>query len=281
MKHFMLPALLFLLTAAPVRLGVVGTPGAPVDPPSGSGGPPQGELTVTILFDNFWTDDRLGTGWGFAALLETPEHTVLFDTGADGEILLENMGLLGKDPMSIEKIVISHAHGDHTGGLGALLELGIRPQLYLLSAFPSQMREQLPPSLEVIDATPGQEIVPGILTTGQVGTQIPEQALVLETRVGTVVLTGCAHPGVVQMVERAMEVRPGAIELVMGGFHLLQASGEEIQSIIQDFRRLGVARAGPTHCTGLIAMESFHTAYGEDFQRLGVGRVLTFPLGEG
>ncbi|MCK5652960.1 MAG: hypothetical protein KAJ42_16340, partial [Gemmatimonadetes bacterium] len=48
----------------------------------------QGEITVTILFDNFWTDDRLQTGWGFAALLETPEHTILFDTGADGEILL-------------------------------------------------------------------------------------------------------------------------------------------------------------------------------------------------
>ena len=156
----------------------------------------------------------------------------------------------------------------------------VRPQLYLLSSFPAEMRNRLPESVEVIEAIPGQEIVPGIRTTGQVGTQIPEQALVLNTQTGTVVLTGCAHPGVLRMVEQAREVNPGAVALVMGGFHLLRASGEEIQGVIQEFRRLGVSRVGPTHCTGLMAMEAFRAAYGEKFQRLGVGRVLTFPLVE-
>jgi metal-dependent hydrolase (beta-lactamase superfamily II) len=106
--------------------------------PSGGGTPlsAQEEMTLTVLFDNLWTDDRLQTGWGFAALLETPGHTVLFDTGTDG---------------------------------------------------------------------------------------------------GT------------------------------------------IRGIVEEFRNLGVEVAGPTHCSGLVAMTAFQDAYGKNFQRMGVGRVLTFP----
>ncbi|MGD2123016.1 MAG: MBL fold metallo-hydrolase [Gemmatimonadota bacterium] len=242
----------------------------------GSG--PQGEITVTILFDNYGTDDRLNTGWGFAALLETPGHTILFDTGLDGEALLENFRLMGKDPMAVETIVISHAHGDHTGGIQALLDLGLRPTFYLLPGFPAEMREGGPESVEIVLASPGQEILPGIRTTGQVGEDIPEQALALETRDGTVVITGCAHPGVVQMAERAMEFSPQPLHLVMGGFHLMESSSQEIQGILADFQRLGVQRAGPTHCSGEEAMTAFQNAYGENYQRLGVGQILTFPM---
>ncbi|MFC1661414.1 MBL fold metallo-hydrolase [Gemmatimonadota bacterium] len=238
----------------------------------------QDEITVTVLFDNLWTDDRLQTGWGFAALLETPGHTVLFDTGADGEILLENMRLMDKDPARIEAVIISHAHGDHTGGMQALFDLGIRPRLYLLPGFPQEMRDQAAESVEMIEAAPGQEIIPGVISTGQVGESIPEQALILETAEGLVVLTGCAHPGVVQMVERARELRSGTLHQVMGGFHLMNATGQEIQGVVEEFRRLQVKRAGPTHCSGLMAMTVFQSAYGEDFVRLGVGRVLRFPL---
>ncbi len=267
-----------MMTLLLVAIPLMPLAGPPLEGEEGPMPDLQAELTVTILFDNFWTDDRLKSGWGFAALLETPDHTILFDTGADGVALLENLRLMGKDPAAVEAIVISHAHGDHTGGMDALLSLGIQPRVYLLGGFPAALREQVPPSVEVVLASPGQEIVPGIRTTGQVGGDIPEQALALETLDGTVVLTGCAHPGVVQMAERAMEFSPQPLHLVMGGFHLMEASGDEVGGVIEAFRRLGVKRAGPTHCTGLMAMAAFQDAYGEDFQRLGVGRVLTFPL---
>jgi 7,8-dihydropterin-6-yl-methyl-4-(beta-D-ribofuranosyl)aminobenzene 5'-phosphate synthase len=252
--------------------------GAPDMKAQGNRTHPQGELTVTILYDNFWTDDRLASGWGFAALLETPEHTVLFDTGADGPALLENMRLMGKDPLAVEKLVISHDHGDHTGGMPALFERGARPQILLLPGFSDELKRSAPADAEVVEVSPGQEIVPGIKTTGQMGTSIPEQALVLETAEGTVVLTGCAHPGIVPMVEKAHEISTGSLHLVMGGFHLNSASTGDIQAVLEDFRRLGVARAGPTHCSGLMAMRIFQSAYGDAFQRLGVGRVLVFPM---
>jgi 7,8-dihydropterin-6-yl-methyl-4-(beta-D-ribofuranosyl)aminobenzene 5'-phosphate synthase len=247
--------------------------------PGGSaetGPSPQEEVTVTILFDNYSADDRLGTGWGFAALIEIPGHTVLFDTGADGAMLLENMRLMGKDPMAIESVVLSHAHADHTGGLRALLDMGLRPKLFLLSAFRAELGGAAAGSQEVVEASPGQQIAPGIRTTGQVGEAIPEQALVLETEAGTVVLTGCAHPGVVRMVERAREVAPGPIHLVMGGFHLGGMPEADVRTILERFSEMAVERAGPTHCTGDPAIASFRDEYGDRYQPVGVGRVLRF-----
>jgi 7,8-dihydropterin-6-yl-methyl-4-(beta-D-ribofuranosyl)aminobenzene 5'-phosphate synthase len=244
----------------------------------GMGPLPSGEITVTILFDNYAADDRLRTGWGFAALLETPDHTILFDTGADGEALLENFRLLGKDPTDVESVVISHAHGDHTGGLQALIDLGLRPTLYLLEGFPEEMRVQAAASMRMVETSPGQVIVPGIRTTGQIGTDIPEQALALDTQAGTVVLTGCAHPGVVQMIKGAQRVSSNPVHLVMGGFHLAGASAGELQAILAEFRSLGVEQVGATHCSGELTMTTFNAAYGESFRSLGAGRVLRFSL---
>jgi 7,8-dihydropterin-6-yl-methyl-4-(beta-D-ribofuranosyl)aminobenzene 5'-phosphate synthase len=241
----------------------------------------QAELTVTVLFDNYSAAEGLRTGWGFAALLETPGHTLLFDTGADGEALLENFRLLGKDPMAVQTIVISHAHGDHTGGLEALLSLGLRPTIVLFPGFPPPPESWIPDGVTISEATPGQEIHPGIRTTGRVGTEIPEQALILETAEGTVVLTGCAHPGVIQMAERAVELQPSPLHMVAGGFHIMDASAEELQEILTQFEGLGVEWAGPTHCSGDAAMAAFREAYGDNFQPLGSGRVLRFPLQAG
>jgi len=253
-------------------LGLFGPKGA------GTGLCAQEEMTLTVLFDNLWTDDRLQTGWGFAALLESGGHTVLFDTGANGEVLLENMRLLGKDPMAIDAVVISHAHGDHTAGLPALLALGVKPRLYLLEGFPAQMREQAGSSWNVIISARGEEIAPGIRSTGQVGVEIPEQGLVLDTRNGPVLLTGCAHPGIGEMIGGAAQVAGKPVYEVLGGFHLMAADGATIRGIVEEFRRLGVEVAGPTHCSGLMTMAVFQEAYGKAFQRMGVGRVLSFPM---
>ncbi len=239
---------------------------------------PQEEITLTVLFDNLSADDRLRTAWGFAALIETPGHTVLFDTGADGGMLLENLRLLGKDPSTIEAVVLSHAHGDHTGGLDSLLALGIRPRLFLLAPFPEPLKRSAATRLQVVEAAPGQEIAPGIRTTGQVGEAIAEQALMLETAEGVVVLTGCAHPGALEMTRRARQLADRPIHAVLGGFHLGEATDAQLRLVVDGLRGLGVARAGPTHCSGLPAMTAFQAAYGSGFVPMGAGRVLRFPV---
>jgi predicted metal-dependent RNase len=100
-------------------------------------------ITITIVYDNYQEDQRLSTGWGFSALIESQDYTLLFDTGANGLILLQNMRILGIDPLKIDSVVLSHAHDDHTGGLLTLLNTGVKPTVYLLPSFPASIKHQI------------------------------------------------------------------------------------------------------------------------------------------
>jgi 7,8-dihydropterin-6-yl-methyl-4-(beta-D-ribofuranosyl)aminobenzene 5'-phosphate synthase len=232
-------------------------------------------LTITIVYNNIPGDPRLTTDWGSGAYIEYHGRVVLFDTGTNGQILLQNMKTLALDPAGVQYVVLSHAHQDHTRGLSAVLAVSARPPVYLLAAFGDPFIEQTRRVTEVVEATPGLEITANILTTGEVPGGIPEQALVIRTGRGLVVVTGCAHPGIVRMVERAMELTGEPVYLVMGGFHLRDASQAEIKAILADFRRIGVQKVAPSHCTGERAIAMFAAEYGENFLPGGVGSVIS------
>jgi 7,8-dihydropterin-6-yl-methyl-4-(beta-D-ribofuranosyl)aminobenzene 5'-phosphate synthase len=106
------------------------------------------------------------------------------------------------------------------------------------------------------------------------GNGTSEQALVIQTDQGLLVITGCAHPGIVAIVEQAREMFDGPVRLVEGGFHLGSKSKAEIDSILKGFRRMGVQQVAPCHCTGERAITMFAAEYGEDFLPAGVGRVI-------
>ena len=96
----------------------------------------------------------------------------------------------------------------------------------------------------------------------------------IETPQGLVVITGCAHPGVVSIVRRAKELTGREVYLVLGGFHLGGTSEGKITGIVEDFQQLGVQRVAPCHCSGDVARRLFKEAYGEDFISAGVGSKL-------
>jgi len=225
----------------------------------------QRPLTITILYNNIASDSRLQTDWGFAALVEYRGEILLFDTGGNGSILLRNMQRMEADPVRIHDVVLSHAHSDHTGGLAAFLDAAARPPVYLLSEFGASFIQSVKNRTEVVEVEPGMEIAPGILTTGNAGGSIPEQALAIRAGKGLVVITGCAHPGIVRIVEKAVALTGDPVYLVLGGFHLGDKSEGEIIAILGDFRRLGVQKVAPSHCTGDRAIELFAAEYGEDF----------------
>lgn len=231
-------------------------------------------VRLTIVYDNTAADARLGAAWGFSALVEAPGGTLLFDTGGDGALLLANMAQLGIDPASIETVVLSHAHDDHTGGLPALLHAGAHPTIYVTASFPAGPRASLAAEAAVVDVSAPQQILPGIFSTGEMGGAVPEQGLVIVTAAGTVLLTGCAHPGIVAMVEQAREVLPGDIHLVVGGFHLAQTPPAAVAAIVAAFRDLGVQRVAPAHCTGEAAIAAFAREYGDDFVPAGAGAII-------
>ena len=228
-------------------------------------------LIITIVYDNDEYDERLKTAWGFSCLVERGGLTLLFDTGGDAPTLLSNMAMLDLDPAGIDIIVLSHIHGDHIGGLGGILAVNKETTVYLLRSFPAGLKEQIGASAHVVEVHEPVEVAEGIYTTGEMGWGILEQALVVETAQGLVVITGCAHPGVVKIVAKAKEIGGGEVYLVMGGFHLVGTSEATIEGIVEDFRKLGVQKVAPCHCSGDLARSIFERAYGEDFIRVGVG----------
>jgi len=232
---------------------------------------PTQTLKLTVVYDNYGYDSTLLTAWGFSCWVETGEATVLFDTGGDGAILLNNLAKLGLDPQAIDAVVLSHIHNDHIGGLASLLDMGVKPTVYAPAAFPESFKADVRARTDLVEVTGSTQVAPGIYTTGQVGSGIVEQALVVQTGTGLVVVTGCAHPGIAEMVRRAKEVAAGEVVLVMGGFHLGGASESQIEGLIAEFRRMGVQRVAPCHCTGDPARRMFADAYGADCILPGVG----------
>jgi 7,8-dihydropterin-6-yl-methyl-4-(beta-D-ribofuranosyl)aminobenzene 5'-phosphate synthase len=239
--------------------------------------PTRHEVSIVTLFDNYAVSPELATGWGFAAVVVRPSASILFDTGSDGRILLSNLAKLNIRPKDVHKVVISHVHLDHLGGLAEFLKGSSDVEVYIPASFPDSVRESISSSgARYRDITSALQIDEGVFTTGEMGTSPIEQSLVIDTSEGLVVLTGCAHPGIVNIVRRAKEVVPNRpVALVMGGFHLRSASDKELHRLIQDFRRLGVKKVAPSHCSGERARGCFQREYKENYVGGGVGNVVT------
>jgi len=230
-------------------------------------------VDITIVYDNNPWGEGLETDWGFACVVSLDDHTMLFDTGGNGRILLSNMRALDIDPAQIDVVVLSHVHGDHVGGLEAFLTENSHVTVWMPASFPANLKrgaERLGASVR--EVTGPVEILPGAWSTGELSGPPPEQSLLLQTRWGAVVVTGCAHPGVVKIVERAKQVLPGEVALVLGGYHLGAASPAQVEGIARRLQELDVRRVAPCHCTGDRARAVFQQAYGDRYLAAGVGK---------
>ena len=232
-------------------------------------------ISITILYDNYIFSKGLQTDWGFSCIIEGKEKTILFDAGTKSDILFHNINKLNVNPKDVELVAISHNHGDHTGGLFAFLDENNKVTVYLPVSFPDEFVSRVENAgAKVVSVDKPVEICEDVCLTGEMGVQIKEQSLILNTSKGLVVITGCAHPGIVSIVKRAKEVVNKEIYLVFGGFHLLNKSEDEVNQIISQFKDLGVMKVGATHCTGNEAIELFKKAYKENFIQMGVGKAI-------
>jgi len=235
----------------------------------------EGVVNFTVLYDNTAADPELEADWGFACLVTAKEHNVLFDTGTKPDVFWANLEKLDIPPGDIDVVVLSHEHGDHTGGLWSFLDrypdvtvvapAGFSPEFFerVKGAGARERRIEAPTALG-----------DGLWVTGAVGGDIVEQSLVVETPRGLVVVTGCSHPGVVEIARTVREAIDRPIHLVFGGFHLLRASPEDVHDVIRGLKELGVERVGPTHCTGEDATRLIREGFGSGFVTVGAGRVL-------
>jgi len=224
-------------------------------------------MKITIVYDNTAFREDLKADWGFSCLVEkdynpptsssrslrsrapnTPK--ILFDTGADGKILLDNMQKLGIAPLSIEEIFISHLHSDHTGGLDEFLK-----------ANPKIKKIYVPFSLRLkneVILKESQKIHDDVFSTGEL--EGIEQSMGVETNKGIVLIVGCSHPEMSHILDAAKKF--GKIYAVIGGMH-----GFSEFELFKDLKLIY-----PTHCTQHKA--ELKKLYPQKYIEGGAGRII-------
>jgi 7,8-dihydropterin-6-yl-methyl-4-(beta-D-ribofuranosyl)aminobenzene 5'-phosphate synthase len=233
------------------------------------------DLSITVIYDNNLYKVGLETGWGFSCLIRGTEKAVLFDTGGDGSKLLANMKKLGISPREIDMVVLSHIHGDHVGGLTRFLEKNPNVTVFVLKSFQGDFKRDIRHcGAQVVEVQKSMNICEDMYSTGELGTVIKEQSLIVKTDRGLIVITGCAHPGIVKVVKKTKGLFKDTVLFVMGGYHLGSKNRRELESIISDLKDLGVRYVGPCHCTGEKARELFKKAYREKYIPVGVGKII-------
>ena len=124
--------------------------------------------------------------------------------------------------------------------------------------------------VKVIEAGEATQIKYSIYSTGELcgeseGKKIYEQSVVIKTTDGLAVICGCAHPGIVHIVQYVKESFQECVHLLIGGFHLKDNTDETNLKIIKDLQGLGVRRIVPMHCTGKRAIETMRKTFGQGF----------------
>jgi 7,8-dihydropterin-6-yl-methyl-4-(beta-D-ribofuranosyl)aminobenzene 5'-phosphate synthase len=228
------------------------------------------EVSLISVYDNYQVKPELKTAWGFGSVIKTAEEVLLFDAGGDSGILLFNMKKMNIDPQSIHKVIISHIHGDHLGGLEGFLKKSSNVTVFIPSSFPDSVRKMITTrGAKFIDVSGPEKISDFAFSTGELSGPPREQSLIINSKKGLLVMTGCSHPGIVNIVKKTKEIFPELkIHLAIGGFH------HPPVAVVKGLRELGVEKVAPSHCTGDHVIEAFRNEYKSDFIKYGVGKII-------
>jgi len=210
-------------------------------------------MKATIVYDNTAYKKGLHADWGFSCVVEGRGiPTILFDTGANGRILLSNMDRLSIDPQTIDMIFISHAHFDHTGGLKGFLEKNTTAKIYVPPTFIVSLKRDMHSIQGPI------EIYKNVFSTGEL--ERIEQSMVVRTEQGGVLFVGCSHPQMSTIFSTASQF--GSLYAIIGGLH-----GFRDFALFEDLTLIC-----PTHCTQY--KKKIKELYPEKYIEGGVGRVI-------
>jgi 7,8-dihydropterin-6-yl-methyl-4-(beta-D-ribofuranosyl)aminobenzene 5'-phosphate synthase len=272
----------------------------------------QSPTRITILVDAFGLPSDLRPDWGYSALVEHDGKRILFDAGNNAENFAHNTDVLGVDLTDLDFVVISHRHGDHTDGLHHLLRLNPNVKIYAANdeyfggptpaAFFRRPDASLPDHMRyfggdvpvvvphgtpwrganiqrvegVLEIAPGITLVSNISRTG-VFSETPELSLAIQTPEGQILLVGCSHPGIEQILS-SVAAKQIPVRLLIGGLHLVTTPEPEIERLVTALRdEWQLAGVAPGHCTGELAFAALQRAFGRRYRYAGIGTVIALP----
>ncbi len=234
------------------------------------------KLFIQILYDNILYNKDLVNDWGFSCIIKIDGKNILFDTGAKGDILMMNMEKSSIYPKDIDYVFISHDHWDHTGGLEEFLKINNNVKVYLLKTFSEETKQIVKDNnAEIIEIENEQNIFEHIITTGDMIGEKHEQSLIIETDKGNIIIAGCAHPNIVNIIEKSKKLSNNNILLVAGGFHYLHDNAVQIDNNIAKLKPYNIEYIAPSHCTGDMAIKQIKYIFGNSFVDSGVGKILS------
>lgn len=277
-------------------------------------------VDIKILSTMLADDDGIGE-WGFSALVVVDGHRILFDTGAREDTVAINMRELKVDLTNVPDVILSHNHVDHTAGWVSLRRTlsAKNPDAIATThvgdgIFADRGSKRIGNARRDYEASGGKvvihdkpfELYPGVWLTGPVPRVYPERnwsgsgtitmpdgskrednlpedmSLVIDTDKGLIVLTGCGHAGIANILDYSRKVvRNAPVHVVIGGIHLYQADDERIKWTATKFREFGVQNFLGAHCTGIEATYRLRELVGLSRQTAAVAAVgAEFKLGE-
>lgn len=271
-------------------------------------------------------DNTAGYGyqgeWGLSFYIEGFGHKILFDTGMTS-LASENARLAKIDLSSIDVLILSHGHNDHTGGLADFLKYigevqviahpDIWTKKYVRENQNSFEYIGIPACREELESRGARfhltkksfKICQSIIITGEINlnnsyekidsdllakttgkfssdSMMDDLSLIIQTDRGLVVVTGCAHRGIINTLQHAQKMTGDhRILNVIGGFHLYKASQERLDWTIQNLKAMGVQKVSPCHCTGFNAMVQIYQNMPEHYQPIYAGSIIEIEAGIG
>jgi 7,8-dihydropterin-6-yl-methyl-4-(beta-D-ribofuranosyl)aminobenzene 5'-phosphate synthase len=271
---------------------------------------------VTVIYDAFGKASELERGWGYSALVEYGGKRILFDAGGQYQTFADNVRKLKIDLKTLDFVVISHRHGDHTGGLAYVLEQNPKVKIYapletgsfgtppsppaakaLLRNAPGitpdlrYFNGKPPENLTIDSPWPGTrftlidksvEIAPGLFLVRTVsdskGTlELNELSLAIRTPQGLALIVGCSHPGIEKILEAAAQFDQ-RIYTIVGGLHLVDKSDQQVTEVVSNFQsRWHIERVAAGHCTGEFAQVELERVFGARHDHSGLGEVIALP----
>lgn len=271
-------------------------------------------MKIINLVEDTQGNNICGKEHGLSFYIETEKHKLLMDAGA-GDLFLKNAEILGIDIGQVDILILSHGHYDHGGGIPDFVKVNSRARIYMKATagadyyHPTPKKDRYIGIDKEIAKLPQCVLTEGSLEideelylfsdiTGQKNrakgnlqlkkrtesgyiqdTFDHEQCLVIRQEGKHILLSGCAHNGILNILDRYMEIYGSHPDLVISGFHMVQKgeyTKEDIKNIVDTAYALKemntVFYTG--HCTGKTAYDMMKEIMGEKLQAIHSGETI-------